>query len=201
MFTGIIEELGQVLQIRKEGTNYHFKVRSNMSASLKPDQSVSHNGVCLTVTKVDKDEPSHEVTAILETMQKSNLQHVQEGHELNLERALQYGGRMDGHFVQGHVDGTATCIVKKEEGGSWLYTFRHPVSNKNLVVEKGSVCINGVSLTAFDVKEDVFSVAIIPYTYEHTTFHDLEVDHTVNIEYDIFGKYILKYLNGIHAGK
>ncbi|RED95615.1 riboflavin synthase alpha chain [Marinoscillum furvescens DSM 4134] len=188
MFTGIIESLGNLTESRREGTNLHLKISSNISSELQVDQSVSHNGVCLTVTAVEGD--AHWVTAVDETLAKSNIGGVKVGDQVNLERCLQMNGRFDGHIVQGHVDTTARVVDIKDEGGSWLFTFE--LAHTELMVEKGSVCINGVSLTCFDVSDDRFSVAIIPYTFEHTNFNMLEKNSIVNIEYDIVGKYIQK---------
>lgn len=192
MFTGIIESLGKVKEIQKDGSNVHFTVESSISNELKIDQSLSHNGVCLTVVKLGPE--SHVVTAIEETMIRSNLGDVNEGDVLNLERAMVSNGRLDGHIVQGHVDGTGICKEIKEVDGSWYYTFEYQPTEEHLLVDKGSVCINGVSLTVVDPKDKLFSVAIIPYTYEHTSFHKLQVGDRVNLEFDIIGKYISKYV-------
>lgn len=192
MFTGIIESLGKVKEIQKDGSNVHFTIESSISNELKIDQSLSHNGVCLTVVKLGPE--SHVVTAIEETMIRSNLGDVNEGDVLNLERAMVSNGRLDGHIVQGHVDGTGICKEIKEVDGSWYYTFEYQPTEEHLLVDKGSVCINGVSLTVVDPKDKLFSVAIIPYTYEHTSFHKLQVGDRVNLEFDIIGKYISKYV-------
>lgn len=189
MFTGIIESVGTVLEKVEDGSNVHFKITSPISSELKVDQSVSHEGVCLTVTRLEPD--AHWVTAIDETLQKSNLGNWQEGKKVNLERCMKADGRFDGHIVQGHVDTTATVKSIEEKDGSWVFSFH---SNTDLMVDKGSICINGTSLTCFDVNDDGFSVAIIPYTYEHTTFHQLKVGDGVNIEFDILGKYIQKMM-------
>ncbi|MEZ4927552.1 MAG: riboflavin synthase [Saprospiraceae bacterium] len=188
MFTGIIESLGKVTAIERDRSNVHFTVESNISPELKIDQSVSHNGVCLTV--VDVQNSSHTVTAIDETLQRSNLSSWQIDSLVNLERCLPIGGRLDGHLVQGHVDDVAECIGIQEKDGSWLCTFRYKPSRTQLVVEKGSICINGVSLTVVKPEKDLFSVAIIPYTWEHTNFHQLQAGSIVNLEFDIIGKYI-----------
>jgi riboflavin synthase len=193
MFTGIIEATGLVTVREKEQGNIHFTVRSGISSSLKIDQSVSHNGVCLTVVNVKGDE--HTVTAIEETLNKSNLGSWEKGSLVNLERCMPANGRFDGHIVQGHVDQTGVCIMKKETGGSWLFTFEYDSSTNNLTVEKGSICVNGVSLTVVDSKSNSFSVAIIPYTFDNTNFHKLLKDDLVNLEFDIIGKYISKILN------
>lgn len=186
MFTGIVETVGKVEEIYQDGTNVDFVISSSISHELKIDQSVSHNGVCLTVTKVA--DGKHWVTAIDETMNKSNLGQWEIGTLVNLERCMKANGRFDGHIVQGHVDSTAKLVDLKDENGSWLFTFE--LQEKGLVVEKGSVCINGTSLTCFNVEKKIFSVAIIPYTFEHTNFNQLAVGSTVNIEFDIIGKYI-----------
>ena len=192
MFTGIIECTGKITSITRDKKNIHFEINSEISDELKVDQSVSHNGVCLTVTRVD--EKSHRVTAIDETLSRSNLGALKVGDEINLERCMAMNGRLDGHIVQGHVDRTTTVTEVLDEDGSWRYFFRlHPEDRKYLV-EKGSVSINGVSLTVADLEADRFSVAIIPYTYTHTNFKQLEIGHQVNIEFDIVGKYILRNL-------
>lgn len=191
MFTGIIETLGLVQEIEKEGTNIHFKIASTISKELKIDQSVAHNGACLTV--VAQDENSHTVTAIEETMIRTNLGALKEGSTVNLERAMQGMARLDGHIVQGHVDATGKVEEIREVDGSWYYTFSYLPTPEHLLVDKGSVCINGVSLTVVSPVEARFSVAIIPYTYEHTTFKELKVGDRINLEFDIIGKYIAKY--------
>lgn len=190
MFTGIIESVGQILEIKKEGTNCHFRIESRLSAELKVDQSVAHEGVCLTVTKCDKN--SHWVTAINETLMKSNLRKWDIGKFVNLERCMKADGRFDGHIVQGHVDDTGSVTDIQNQQGSWLFSFS--VASTQLIVEKGSVCLNGTSLTCFNVSEQAFSVAIIPYTFEHTTFGKLKVGDQVNIEFDILGKYLQKMM-------
>jgi riboflavin synthase len=189
MFTGIIEELSEVVALEKEGSNLHISCKSQISNALKIDQSVAHNGVCLTV--VDVKNGIHSVTAIKETLDKSNLGLLEIGSKINLERCLKMDGRLDGHIVQGHVDLTAKCKKIKEENGSYLFTLEHKES-ENITVEKGSVCVNGVSLTVVDSQDTSFSVAIIPYTFKHTNFKDLKVGDLVNIEFDILGKYISK---------
>jgi len=194
MFTGIIEALGTVTDVRTEGTNRHFTVASPFAAELQIDQSVAHNGVCLTVVAVDAAAGTHVVTAIDETLQKTNLGHWAPGRRVNLERCLAANGRFDGHIVQGHVDLTAVCESVEDQNGSWLYQFRYEPGPGRVTVEKGSICINGTSLTCFNSTEDSFSVAIIPYTYEHTTFQDLAPGDTVNLEFDIVGKYVAKLL-------
>jgi riboflavin synthase len=192
MFTGIIESLGSVKEIQSEGTNKHFLFESDISAQLKVDQSVSHNGVCLTVTKVEGDK--HWVTAIHETLQKSNIGSLQIGDKVNLERCMLNNGRFDGHIVQGHVDQTGILKSIEEQNGSWLFSFKYDPSIGNVTVEKGSVSINGVSLTCFNSHENGFTVAIIPYTFEHTNFHRLKKGDTVNLEFDIIGKYVKRLL-------
>ncbi|WP_026880332.1 riboflavin synthase [Hymenobacter norwichensis] len=194
MFTGIIESLGTIQDVRREGTNIHFIVNSPFAAELQIDQSVAHDGVCLTVVAVDAAAGTHVVTAIDETLQKTNLAHWQTGRRVNLERCLAANGRFDGHIVQGHVDLTAICESVEDQNGSWLYRFRHEPGPGRVTVEKGSICINGTSLTCFNSTDDGFSVAIIPYTYEHTTFQDLRPGHQVNLEFDIVGKYVAKLL-------
>ena len=190
MFTGIIETLGKVVAIKKEKTNVHITIESSISKELKVDQSVAHNGVCLTVTS--KNEKHHNVTAIDETIIKSNYRNIEIGSLLNLERCLKVGARLDGHMVQGHVDETAECVDVIEDKGSWRYFFKGSSKVKSLVVNKGSICINGVSLTVVNTTGNLFEVAIIPYTYNHTTFKTLKKGEIVNIEFDIIGKYITK---------
>lgn len=192
MFTGIIEVLGSVSTIENEGTNRHYKIDSSISHELKVDQSVSHNGVCLTVTKVSGS--SHWVTAIDETLRKSNLGKLVQGSQVNLERCMLNNGRFDGHIVQGHVDQTGVVRAIKDQQGSWLYEFEYTPAEGNVTVEKGSVAVNGVSLTCFNSKPAAFTVAIIPYTYTHTNFHELKVGDTVNLEFDIIGKYVKRLL-------
>lgn len=192
MFTGIIEALGTIVEIKKEGTNRHFRISSPISEALKVDQSISHNGVCLTVVKVA--DGSHWVTAIDETLQKSNLGDCVPGSRLNLERCMLNNGRFDGHIVQGHVDQTGVVRSIRDEGGSWLFDFEYDPSVGNVTVEKGSIAVNGVSLTCFNSADGRFSVAIIPYTHEHTNFHQLKTGDTVNLEFDIIGKYVKRLL-------
>lgn len=192
MFTGIIESTGVIKEIRRELTNQHFCVESSISAELKMDQSVSHNGVCLTVTRVEGK--SHWVTAVQETLQKSNLGKLSVGELVNLERCMKADGRFDGHIVQGHVDQVGTCTRVEEVGGSWLFDFEYDPSPGNITVEKGSVSVNGTSLTCFNSKADGFTVTIIPYTFEHTNFNRLKPGDSVNLEFDILGKYVQKIL-------
>jgi riboflavin synthase len=189
MFTGIIEEIAEVVALEKEGSNLHMTLKSSITKELKIDQSVAHNGVCLTVVEINGGE--YTVTAIKETLDKSNLGLLKVGSKVNMERCMKLGDRLDGHMVQGHVDQTAKCTEIKEAKGSYVFTFKHKESD-NMTVEKGSVCVNGVSLTVVNSKDTSFSVAIIPYTFEHTNFHTFEVGTVVNIEYDILGKYISK---------
>ena len=194
MFTGIIETIGEVVRVENDKTNVHFTVQSKISEKLKIDQSVSHQGVCLTV--IDIKEDCHTVTAIKETLDKSNLNDWKTGTLINLERCTQLGERLDGHIVQGHVDTTAKCIKKEELNGSWKFTFKGENQQiEKLTVDKGSISINGVSLTIVQSEKDQFSVAIIPYTFENTTFHQIEEGSEVNIEFDIVGKYVSKMMN------
>ena len=193
MFTGIIESIGLIKAIQKQGENFHYTVTSDISKELKIDQSVAHNGVCLTITSCNNLD--HKVNAIKETIQKTNMSHWKIGQIINLERCLKIGDRLDGHMVQGHVDDTIKCSSICEEGGSWRIAFEGKNINPRLIVDKGSICINGVSLTVVKVAKDFLEVAIIPYTYENTNFKELKVNNLVNIEYDILGKYILKNIN------
>ncbi|PWJ42321.1 riboflavin synthase [Sediminitomix flava] len=190
MFTGIIETLGEVVNITKDQENIIFRIKSEITPELKIDQSVAHNGVCLTVTKVEGDE--HEVVAIQETLDKTNLGALEAGHKINIERCTAANGRFDGHIVQGHVDQTATCIAIDDEQGSWRFTFEYDPTVGNFTVQKGSITVNGVSLTVAGEDEGKFSVAIIPYTFEHTTFHQIKVGDKINLEFDIIGKYVQK---------
>ncbi len=192
MFTGIIETLGTVEAIRHEGENIHFTIKSAITHELKIDQSVSHNGVCLTVVELEED--TYVVTAIQETLDKTSLGLLEVGAIVNLERAMLANARLDGHMVQGHVDMTGVCTEVKEADGSWYYRFSYPKNPAYLLVNKGSICVNGVSLTVVDPDDTHFSVAIIPYTFEHTTFKNLKAGHKVNLEFDIIGKYIGRYM-------
>lgn len=192
MFTGIIETVGIVEKIKKEGANSSFLVKSALSEELKADQSVSHNGVCLTVTALESG--AHWVTAIRETLQKSTLGRLALHSEINLERCMLNNGRFDGHIVQGHVDQTGVIQSIKDQGGSWLMEIEYDPSYGNITVEKGSIAVDGVSLTCFNSRENAFSVAIIPYTFEHTNFHRLHVGDSVNLEFDIIGKYVRRLL-------
>ncbi len=195
MFTGIIEAFGKIKSVKQEGGNKHFTIESPISNQLKIDQSVSHDGVCLTVVKVDSD--SHTVTAIDETLQKSNLGKLKQGDAINLERCMIANGRFDGHIVQGHVDQVGTVKSVNEANGSWLIDFEYDQSLGNVTVEKGSICVNGVSLTCFNSKANGFTVAIIPYTYEHTNFKSLKSGDLVNLEFDIVGKYVKRLLEKV----
>ena len=192
MFTGIIETLGVVENLQKEGGNLHIRIQSEMAEELKIDQSVSHNGVCLTVVEIDN--ASYTVTAVDETLQKSNLGELNNGDIVNLERAMVMGSRLDGHLVQGHVDNTAVCTRIEERDGSWYFYFKYDAESGNVTVEKGSITVDGVSLTVVDSGPDSFSVAIIPYTYQHTRFKEYEVGTLVNLEFDVIGKYVARIM-------
>lgn len=193
MFTGIVENLGLIREVSQQGSNKTFWVDSPLSSSLKVDQSLSHDGVCLTVEEIIGN--SHRVTAIKETLDKTNLGNWKTGIRVNLERSLTLSARLDGHFVQGHVDGTGTCVEIINKEGSFEFLFAFPENFAALVIEKGSICINGVSLTAWEVEKTSFKVAVIPYTFQHTNFQQLKVNDTVNLEFDLIGKYILRKLN------
>ncbi|WP_300283617.1 riboflavin synthase [uncultured Alistipes sp.] len=192
MFSGIVETTAKVVAIREEGGNRHFTLECPFASELKIDQSVAHNGVCLTVVAIDGSR--YTVTAIRETLLKSNLGGLVEGDRINLERSMRPDALLDGHIVQGHVDQTARCTAIEEADGSWYYTFEYDPSQGNVTVEKGSVAVNGVSLTVVDSQEGSFRVAIIPYTHEHTNFHTFRVGTTVNLEFDIVGKYIARLM-------
>ena len=194
MFTGIIESIGKIKSLAKEGDNLHIEIASELAPMLKIDQSVSHNGVCLTV--VSLTDTSYVVTAIKETLDKTNIGQLQIGSVVNLERAMKLGDRLDGHIVQGHVDQTAVCQRVIAQNGSWIYTFSYDHSLSNITIEKGSITVNGVSLTVVDSRESTFSVAIIPYTYEHTNFNTFEKDTLVNLEFDVIGKYVKRITQG-----
>jgi riboflavin synthase len=196
MFTGIIETIGKVAAVKDHGTNRHFKISSAISNELKVDQSVSHNGVCLTVTAIEGN--SHWVTAIAETLQKSNLGELAPGKTVNLERCMLNNGRFDGHIVQGHVDQQGKINSISDENGSWLFVIEYDPSLQNVTVEKGSIAVNGISLTCFNSKTTEFAVAIIPYTYQHTNFNELKIGDTVNLEFDIIGKYVKRLLGAAH---
>lgn len=197
MFTGIVESAAEVIKIETQGTNRTFTFRSLIAKEFKIDQSISHNGVCLTVTAVEND--TYQVTAIEETLQKTNLGALTENSKVNLERCMPANGRFDGHIVQGHVDQTALCTSVEERDGSWLFDFEYDSSTGNITVEKGSICINGVSLTVFNSEQNSFRVAIIPYTYSFTNFHSLQKGDAVNLEFDILGKYIKRILGSYTA--
>jgi len=192
MFTGIVETQGIIKKITEKGTNKIFWIKSTISAKLKPDQSVAHDGVCLTIEELKGNR--HRVTAIAETLSKTNMGEWQEGSIVNLERCLKINDRVDGHFVQGHVDSIAICTDKKEKDGSWEFSFQFPLKFGELIVEKGSISVNGISLTAFNVSGNSFDVAIIPYTFEHTNMNTVNVGQKVNIEFDMLGKYINRKL-------
>jgi riboflavin synthase len=192
MFTGIIESLGEVQQLERDGGNLHISINSSIAQELKIDQSVAHNGVCLTVVALDGN--AYTVTAIDETLQKTNLGEMKIGDTVNLERAMILGSRLDGHIVQGHVDQTGKCIAVLEKDGSWFFTFEYDASENNVTIEKGSITIDGVSLTVVDSGKNTFSVAIIPYTYEHTRFNTYKVGSTVNLEFDVIGKYVARIM-------
>ena len=188
MFTGIIEDLGVVKSLEREATNLHLTIQSRLASELKIDHSVSHNGVCLTVVK--RNASSYTVTAIKETLDKTNLNTLTEGAIVNLERGLKLGDRLDGHMVQGHIDQIGICVDVQSQNGSWTYTFEYEPSLGNITIEKGSVTVNGVSLTVVNSKNTGFSVAIIPYTYEHTNFKHFKIGSVVNLEFDVIGKYV-----------
>ena len=188
MFTGIIEDLGVVESLERDLTNLHLTIQSRLASKLKIDQSVSHNGVCLTVVK--RNANSYTVTAIKETLDKTNLNTLTEGAIVNLERGLKLGDRLDGHMVQGHIDQIGTCVDVQSQNGSWIYTFEYEPSFGNITIEKGSVTVNGVSLTVVDSRNNGFSVAIIPYTYKHTNFKHFKIGSVVNLEFDVIGKYV-----------
>jgi len=188
MFTGIIEGLGKVIKLTRERDNLHIEVESDLASKLKIDQSVAHNGVCLTV--VDCSDTKYTVTAIKETLRKTNLGELKAGELINLERAMKMGDRLDGHLVQGHVDQTGICTTVKETNGSWLFTFEYDESLGNVTIEKGSITINGTSLTVVNSEKGKFSVAIIPYTFNHTNFKSLREGMKVNLEFDVIGKYL-----------
>ena len=194
MFTGIIESLGKIKSLSKEGENLHIEVASELAPMLKIDQSVSHNGVCLTV--VSLTETSYVVTAIKETLDKTNIGQLEVGAVVNLERAMKLGDRLDGHIVQGHVDQTAICQEIKKQDGSWVFTFTYDSSLNNITIEKGSVTVNGVSLTVVDSRPNTFNVAIIPYTYQHTNFNTFVKNTMVNLEFDVIGKYVKRITQG-----
>jgi len=188
MFTGIIETLGTIQEIEKDKDNVHITIASSITDELQIDQSVAHNGICMTVVAINKN--LYTVTAIGETIKKTNISHWQIGDSVNLERAMKLGDRLDGHIVQGHVDQIGNCIIAKETNGSWYYTFEYDESLQNITIEKGSITVNGVSLTVVDSRKNEFSVAIIPYTFENTNFKNFKVGTKVNLEFDVIGKYV-----------
>jgi riboflavin synthase len=190
MFTGIIETVAKVVALEREQGNLHITLESKIASELKVDQSVSHNGVCLTVVKIDGMH--YTVTAVDETLQITNLGSLKQGSLINIERCMIMNGRLDGHIVQGHVDAVCKCLMKEENQGSWRFVFSYQPNPMHIIVEKGSICINGISLTAFHVTDASFEVAIIPYTYEHTNLHQVEVGDNLNLEFDIIGKYIAR---------
>lgn len=194
MFTGIIETLGEITHLEKEGTNLHITVRSTLTEDMKIDQSVAHNGVCLTVVSLDGN--TYTVTAIDETLQKTSLKNLQVGDKVNMERAMILGSRLDGHIVQGHVDQTGICTSVQEKNGSWFFSFEYDAATNNPTIEKGSITIDGTSLTVVDSGANTFSVAIIPYTYENTRFNSYKAGTVVNLEFDVIGKYIAKLMSG-----
>lgn len=195
MFTGIIETLGTIQEIEREQNNLHITVETSITSELQIDQSVAHNGICLTVVAINNN--SYTVTAIEETVLKTNIGNWSKGDQVNIERAMKLGDRLDGHIVQGHVDQVGHCIEAKETNGSWSYTFEYDASLNNLTIEKGSITVNGVSLTVVNSKKNQFSVAIIPYTYEHANFQSFKIGTKVNLEFDVIGKYVAR----LHANK
>lgn len=194
MFTGIIEKTGKVVDIIHENTNVHFVIEVDFIDELKIDQSMSHDGCCLTIVKIDKDKNQYVVTAMQETLIKTNLAIWHIGYEVNLERSMKMDGRFDGHIVQGHVDQIARCVKIVDENGSWRYYFEYEPQKENITVPKGSISVNGVSLTVVDSEKGLFSVAIIPYTYQVTNFHNFKIGTVINIEFDVFGKYVARLL-------
>ncbi len=194
MFTGIIEKTAKVVKIEQDKTNYHFTLEVDFANELTIDQSMAHDGCCLTVVSIDKLKKQYVVTAMDETMLKTNLRTWEIGTEVNVERSMRMDGRFDGHIVQGHVDQTATCTKVIDENGSWRFYFEYDISKNNITVPKGSITINGVSLTIVDSEKGMFSVAIIPYTYQITNFHNFKIGTVVNIEFDVFGKYVQRLL-------
>ena len=194
MFTGIVEGMGKIVNVERDQSNINFTVETPLAEKLKIDQSMAHDGVCLTVVKVDAAKNQYVVTAIQETLDKTCLREWKEGYEVNLERSMSMGERLDGHIVQGHVDQTATCVDVEVLDGSWKYTFEYDKSKNNITVEKGSISVNGTSLTVVDSQANRFSVAIIPYTYDNTNFHNFKQGSIVNLEFDVFGKYVARLL-------
>lgn len=194
MFTGIVEQTARVVKIEQDGTNFHFTLQCPIADELKIDQSFAHDGCCLTVVKIDKEKKQYVVTAMKETMDRTNLGHWQIGTEVNVERSMKTDGRLDGHIVQGHVDTTAVCTKVVDENGSYRFFFEYPKTKENITVPKGSVSVNGVSLTVVDSSEGMFSVSIIPYTFDNTNFHSIKEGTPVNLEFDILGKYIMRIM-------
>lgn len=194
MFTGIIETAGKVVGIERDRGNIHFTIETEIAPEMKIDQSIAHDGVCLTTVNVNKEKKQYTVTAIQETLDKTNMRTWEPGYRVNLERCTPINGRLDGHIVQGHVDQTAVCTKVEELDGSWKFFFRYDPGPKNITVEKGSISVNGVSLTVVDSEPNLFSVAIIPYTYDHTNFGDFKEGSVVNLEFDIIGKYVARLL-------
>lgn len=190
MFTGIIETIGEVIGLKSEQNNLHLQIKSNITNQLKIDQSVAHNGVCLTVVNIENDV--YTVTAVEETLRKTNLSSLKVGKKVNIERCMLMNGRLDGHIVQGHVDQVGECVSVTETNGSWSFVFQFKPNRDNLIVEKGSICVNGISLTAFNATENSFEVAIIPYTYENTNLQEVKKGDSVNLEFDIIGKYVAR---------
>lgn len=201
MFTGIVEKTGKIVDIRKENTNYHFFIEVDFADELKIDQSMAHDGCCLTIVEVDKAKKQYKVTAMDETMLKTNLSTWEIGYEVNLERSMKMDGRFDGHIVQGHVDQTAVCEKIADENGSWRYYFSYNTESNQFTVPKGSISVNGVSLTVVDSEKGHFSVAIIPFTQQVTNFHNIQIGTLVNIEFDVFGKYIQQLLEQYFANQ
>ncbi len=195
MFTGIVEAMGKVVEVNHDKTNINFTIETPITQDLKIDQSMAHDGVCLTVVKVDKEKNNYVVTAIQETLDKTCLREWKPGYQVNLERSMSMENRFDGHIVQGHVDQTAECVKVTEEDGSWRFYFEYDKSKNNITVEKGSISVNGVSLTVVDSKDGMFSVAIIPYTFDNTNFHNFKPGTVVNLEFDVFGKYVARLLD------
>jgi len=198
MFTGIIELLGEIKGVQEEGTNRIFRIAAPFPEAIKVDQSIAHNGACLTVTEIYavEDQTEYSVTAVEETLDKTELGQWKVGKKVNIERCMQIGARLDGHFVQGHVDTVGRVERVEEREGSWIFEFSYPDSFEDLLVDKGSVCVNGVSLTVISAASGRFTVTIIPYTFEHTSFHALAAGDSVNLEFDILGKYMYKMLKG-----
>jgi len=197
MFSGIVEKVAEVTALEKVGTNVIFTLKEDFDEPLYIDQSISHNGVCLTVIEIDEQNKTYKVEAIKETLDRSNLGNIKVSDSVNLERCIKLDTRLDGHMVSGHVDTTATLLSVKDENGSWLFNFSYPSQYSNLIIDKGSITINGISLTVVEVSDSEVSVALIPYTYEHTNLKNLNKGDKVNLEFDIMGKYIVKYLKGL----